>query len=156
MTPHPALLIKKVFLQAWLGWFQGDFRQNIVSLIEAQFPGYPLPGEIRAVLEHWEKIWQLVDATKSESINLVHLFENQPAGESVGLLLFKQMILRCRRQRAAYTEGLREKTFHPGLTQTLDEEINTLDAVVETEWFEKIGLWRLPRAEDFLPIQYIE
>lgn len=148
------LLIERKLLQAWLSWFLVDFRQNVVTLIEEHFPNYPLPGEIQVVLAHWEQICQRVEVEKSESINLAHFFENQPSDAS--LLLFKQVILRYRRQRAASTEALRAKTFHLGLTQMLDEEINTLDAVVETERFEEIGLWRLPRAKDFLPIQYLE
>jgi len=71
-------------------------------------------------------------------------------------LLFKQMILRYRRQRAAQTEIYRAKTFHAGLIQTLDQEINALDAVAQTDWFQKIEPLRLPRVKDFLPVQYIE
>src|SRR5262249_40573778 len=50
----------------------------------------------------------------------------------------------------------REKTFHAGLIQTLDEEINSLDSVVQTDWFEKIEPLCLPRAKDYMALQYIE
>lgn len=150
------LFVTKELPQAWLSWFQVDFRQNIVSLIETQFPNYPLPREIQSVLAGWEQIRQVVERKKPEPIDLAHFVDDQSVGGPEHLPLFKQMILRYRRYRAAYTEGLREKTFHPELTQTLDEEINTLDAMVESGWFQKIAPRRLPRSKDFLPIQYVE
>ncbi len=64
------------------------------------------------------------------------------------------MVLGYRRHRAAQTEEYREKTFHAGIIETLDEEINALDKVVGTDWFQKIEAVRLPRSKDFLPIQY--
>jgi diguanylate cyclase (GGDEF)-like protein len=51
---------------------------------------------------------------------------------------------------------LREKTFHAGIIQTLDEEIDSLDAVVKTDWFQAVEPLRLPRAKDFLPVQFVE
>ncbi|HVC95116.1 MAG TPA: GGDEF domain-containing protein [Pirellulales bacterium] len=152
---EPALLVNKSLLQNCLSWFQVDFRQSIVSLVESQFPNYALPGEIQSVLERWEQIRRSVDAS-SESVDLAALFEKSSAAPSRDLLLFKQIILRYRRQQAARTEGLRERTFHAGIIQTLDQEINSLDAVVGTDWFQRIDELRLPRAKDFLPIQYIE
>jgi diguanylate cyclase (GGDEF)-like protein len=153
---QPALPVKRGLLQNCLGWFQPDFRQSVVSLIESQFPNYPLPSEVQSVLQCWEQIRQLVDKVQSESLDIAHFFGKELANDPKNRPLFKQMVLRYRRQRAAYTEGLREKTFHPELTQTLDEEINTLDTVVEAGWFQQIESLRLPRAKDFLPIQYIE
>jgi diguanylate cyclase (GGDEF)-like protein len=88
--------------------------------------------------------------------DLAVLFENAPGSRPEHLPLFKQILLRYRRQRAAQTEGLREKTFHAGIIHTLDQDVNSLDAVVATEWFQKGAPQRLPRAKDFLPIQYIE
>jgi diguanylate cyclase (GGDEF)-like protein len=153
---RPELLVKKQLLVNCLNWFQVDFRQAIVSLVETEFPNYALPSEIRSVLECWEQIHHLVEAKQSEEIDLAGVFENQLTGTPGTPSLFKQMILRYRRQRAAHTETHREKTFHAGLIETLEEEIRSLDAVVETDWFQKIELSRLPRAKDFLPIQHIE
>jgi diguanylate cyclase (GGDEF)-like protein len=150
------LFVKKGFLRAWLSWFQADFRQTIVSLIETQFPNYSLPREVQSILKCWEQIWQHVESATSESIDIANFFENPSRGGSSGLPLFKQIILRYRRSRAAYTEVLQEKTFHPELTQMLDEEIKLLDAMVEASWFQKIEPLRLPHPKDFLPIQYIE
>jgi diguanylate cyclase (GGDEF)-like protein len=153
---EPPLLVKKGLLRNCLNWFQVDFRQRIVSLVETQFPNYALPGEVQSVLECWEQVRRLVEATPSESIDIAALIENLSAARPGNPHLLKQIILRYRRQQAAQTEGLREKTFHAGIIQTLDEEINSLDAVVETNWFQQIEPWGLPRAKDFLPIQYIE
>ncbi len=154
MTPQ-ALTAKKGLLRNCLNWFQGDFRQNVVTLIEGQFPNYALPREIQSVLEGWNQLDQLVGKA-ADTVELMSLFPNQPAAVSGISSLFKQMILRYRRHRAAHTEAHREKTFHAGMIATLDEEINSLDALVETDWFQKIDPLRLPRAKDFLPIQYIE
>lgn len=152
---QPELLVKRSLLQNCLGWFQPEFQQRIVSLLGMHFSNYPLPREVQSVVESGERIRQFVQK-QSESVDIAHFCTNQEAGWPGDLPLFKQMILRYRRCRAAYTEGLREKTFHPELIQTLDEEINTLDAIVEAGWFQKIEALRLPRAKDFLPIQYIE
>lgn len=155
MTP-PALLVQKGMLRSWLSWFQVDFQQSVASLLGRHFPNYPLPREVQSVLERGEQIRQLIETAESEPIELAHFCVNQLASSAGNLPLFKQMILRYRRWRAADTEQLREKTFHLELTQTLDEEINTLDAIVEAGWFQRIEPLRLPRSKDFLPIQYIE
>lgn len=152
---QPELLVKRRLLQNCLDWFQPDFQQSIISLLGMHFPNYPLPREVQSVVERGDRIRQLVEK-QSESVDIAHFCTNQEAGGPGDLPLFQQMILRYRRRRAAYTEGLREKTFHPELLQTLDEEINTLDAIVEADWFQKIESLRLPRSNDFLPIQYIE
>jgi len=150
---HPALFVKKGLLLNCLSWFQVDFRQSIVALIESQFPNYPLPSEVQSVLERWDSIRRPIDA---DPMDLAALMEDQLASDPGAAPLLKQMILRYRRYRAAETEGLREKTHNANIIQTLDEDINSLDAVVEADWFEKIELLRLPRSNDFLPIQYIE
>src|SRR5205814_155400 len=141
---------------ACLSRFQADWRQRILSLLEKQFPDYALPREVQSVRDSLEQIFQLVEAAQSDLIHVADLFAHQPSAGPGNPRLFKQMILRYRRQRAAHTEDLREKTFHPELTQTLDEEINSLDALVETDWFGKIEPSRLPRAQDFLALEYIE
>jgi diguanylate cyclase (GGDEF)-like protein len=155
---EPALVVKKGLLQNCLNWFQGDFRQSIVSLVETQFPNYALPAEIQSVLLCWQQIRQRIDQVGmgSESVDLAALFEDQLGADAGQIALFKQILLRYRRERAAQTEGYREKTFHAGIIQTLDEEINSLDGVVGTDWFQNIEPLRLPRAKDFLPVQYIE
>src|SRR5262249_61243346 len=106
---QPELLVKRRLLQNCLNWFQPDFQQSIVSLLGMHFPNYPLPREVQSVLERGEQIRQLIETVESESIEIAHFCANQLASSAGNLLLFKQMILRCRRQRAAYTEGLREK-----------------------------------------------
>jgi diguanylate cyclase (GGDEF)-like protein len=107
------------------------------------------------VQECWEQVRRLVDE-KSELVDVAAFFENQLTSPPGHALLLKQMILRFRRHRAAHTERYREKTFHAGLLQTLNEEINSLDAMVQTDWFEKIEPFPLPRAKDFFSLQYIE
>lgn len=153
---QPELLVKRGLLQNCINWFQPDFRQSVVSLIESQFPNYPLPSEVKSVLDCWDNIQRLVEGEKAVSVDLARFFKDRSACPPEFLPLFKQMILRYRRWRAANTEGLREKTFHLELTRTLDEEINTLDAIVQAGWFQRIEPLRLPRSKDFLPIQYIE
>lgn len=83
-------------------------------------------------------------------------------GEALGkadpswLPLFKQVILNYRRHRAADTESKTEKTFHLELTDTLEQEVRLLDALVKEDWFLRIETQRLPRLKDFLPIQLVE
>jgi hypothetical protein len=73
---RPTLLVKGELLQHCLDWFQPAFRQGIVSLIETQFPNYPLPSEVQAVLQSWVQIRKQVEAT-SESVDIAVFFANQ-------------------------------------------------------------------------------
>ncbi len=82
--------------------------------------------------------------------------ERLTKGDPSRLPLFKQIILLYRRSRAAYTESKTEKTFHLELTDTLEQEVKALDALVNAEWFERVETRRLPRLKDFLPVQLIE
>lgn len=75
---QPVLLVKKGLLLNCLNWFQEDFKQSIVSLLEIEFPKYPPPREVQSVLECWEQVRGLVDE-KPESVDVVGLFENQLA-----------------------------------------------------------------------------
>ena len=109
--PQPALPIKKSTLLFWLQWFQAVFRQDVASLIERHFSSYAYPSEVQSVLECWERIRQILEETKSESLDLADFCENQLAGDPGNLPLFKQIILRYRRYHAAHTEELREKPF---------------------------------------------
>lgn len=153
---QPALTGKISVVQNCLSWFKIQFKQNTLSLIEAQFPNYAIPGEIRSVQESWEYVHQLVDAAPAAELDLAGFLEQKIAGERNHREHFKQMILRYRRHRAAETEVHREKTFHTGLLQTVEEDLNTLDALVATDWFQKIEPLRLPRAKDFLLLQFLE
>ncbi|HZV04011.1 MAG TPA: GGDEF domain-containing protein [Gemmataceae bacterium] len=152
---QPELLVNRRLLQNCLNWFQPDFQQSIVSLLGMHFPNYPLPRVVQSVLASGERIRQFIEK-QSESVDMARFCTDQEAGNPEDLPLFKQIILRYRRWCAAHTEGLRSKTFDPELTETLDEEINILDAIVEADWFQKIEPLRLPRSKDFLPIQYLE
>jgi hypothetical protein len=51
---QPPLLGKKALVQNCLNWFQPEFRKDVVSLIESQFPNYTLPHEVQSVLECWD------------------------------------------------------------------------------------------------------
>jgi hypothetical protein len=132
---QPAPMIKEGLLKACLSWFQVDFRQNIVSLIEGQFPGLSLPAEVQSILERWDQIQASIP---SGTVNVAALFEKVHARDEESSALLKQIFLRYRRFCAARSEGLREKTFHAGITQTVNEDIDCLDAVVETDWFQAI------------------
>jgi hypothetical protein len=85
---EPALHVKKGLLRNCLDWFQVDFRQSIVSLVETHFPNYALPGEVRSVLEHWGQMRQVVEGAPSDSIDLATIFADTPAGGSEKLPLF--------------------------------------------------------------------
>ncbi|HXG10458.1 MAG TPA: GGDEF domain-containing protein [Gemmataceae bacterium] len=153
---QPTLSVKKSLLQNCLSWFQTEFRQAVLFPIESQFPSYPLPSQVQSVLDRSAQIRQFVEAAKSDSLNLADFVQRQLGGDPSCPPLFKQIVLRYRRHRAAYTEGKLDKTFHPELIQTLEEEIKTLDAMCRQEAFQNIVPMNLPRAKDFLPVQYLE
>lgn len=155
MAP-PALFVKRSLLKNCLEWFHVEFNLRVVTAIGIQFPNYALSSEIQSVLDRTDQIRNLLGALNSESVDLTDFARRQLGSEPGRLPLFKQVVLRYRRLRAAYTEGLLEKTFHPELIQTLEEEINALDAVDQQDWFQAIEPVRLPRAKDFLPVQYLE
>jgi hypothetical protein len=129
VTP-PALPVNKTLLQNCLNWFQVDFRECIVSLVETQFPNHPLPVEIRSALELLEKTRQLIDAAPQDQIDIDQFVAGELAAAPEGPPCFKQILLRYRRHVAARTEALQEKTFHLGLLKTLAEDITALDAMV--------------------------
>jgi diguanylate cyclase (GGDEF)-like protein len=155
MNQSESSLEKGLLLNA-LQWFQPDFHQKLVSPIESQFPGFPFAGEIQAVLDQTSQIRQIIDAWEGSPLPLSEVGERLSTQTSDKLGLFKQLVLRYRRERAAYTERLLEKTFHVELTSNVEQEIQTLDALVNEPWFKAIGPSRLPRLKDYLPVQFIE
>jgi diguanylate cyclase (GGDEF)-like protein len=155
MNQAEPLLVKGLLGNA-IRWFQPDFRQKVVNPIESQFPNFPFATEIQGVLRHTDEILLTVDSWEGSPIPLNEVGNRLSKGGSDRCALFKQIILRYRRDRAAYTERLTEKTFHLELANTLEEEIKTLDALVNAAWFQAIGHLRLPRLKDYLPVQYIE
>ncbi|MCI0378299.1 MAG: GGDEF domain-containing protein [Gemmataceae bacterium] len=115
-----------------------------------------MPKQVLRVVKHVENLLGEIGAWQ-ESPSWAQLGEMLSAGDPDRLPLFKQMILCYRRHRAASTEMLVDKTFHRELTESLEQEVNALDALVATEWFHQLGtLPPLPKLKDFLPVQYIE
>lgn len=151
--------IKQALLEHCLNWFLAQFRENVVQPIELQFPNFSLPSEIQAVLQRTEvsvKSIRESPATGDGTIDLLELIEARWTGDANQLQLFKQIILRFRRWRASYTEGLTEKTSHLELAETLEEDVKVLDVLTTQDWFLQIEPIRLPRPKDFLPVQFIE
>ena len=57
-----AELLDKTLLENALNWFLPYFRQKLVSPIENLFPNYPLPSNIRDVLDGTTAVLQIVGA----------------------------------------------------------------------------------------------
>ena len=149
-------MLDKTILESALRWFQPEFRGKLLNPIESQFPNYRLPRDIQTVLATTEAILNDIQAWPGAAMSTAQVGERLTKGDTTRMLLFKQIILLYRRHRAAYTESKTEKTFHPELTDTLEQEVKALDALVNAEWFGEIDLLRLPRLKDFLPVQLIE
>jgi diguanylate cyclase (GGDEF)-like protein len=147
------LSLLKGLLENAVRWFQPDFRQKVINPIESQFPNFPFSTEIQAVLHHTDESLRGLSAWEDSPIPLTEVGKRLSPDQAA---IFKQIVLRYRRHRAAYTESLTEKTFHLELARKLEEEIKTLDALVNAPWFKAIEPLRLPRVKDYLPIQYIE
>ncbi|HYT87158.1 MAG TPA: hypothetical protein VEL76_00430, partial [Gemmataceae bacterium] len=152
----PEQVLDKTLLENALRWFQPEFRGKLLNPIESQFPNYRLPRDIQAVLATTEAILTDIQAWDGSSMPTAQVGERLTKGDPSRLPLFKQIILLYRRSRAAYTESKTEKTFHLELTDTLEQEVKALDALVNAEWFERVETRRLPRLKDFLPVQLIE
>jgi diguanylate cyclase (GGDEF)-like protein len=155
MSQSESSLEKGLLVNAFQ-WFQPDFRQKLVNPIESQFPGFPFANEIQAVLRQTSEILQTINAWEGSPIPLTEVGERLSKQTPDRPGLFKQIVLRYRRDRAAYTERLIEKTFHLELASTVEQEIKTLDALVNQPWFQAIETFRLPRVKDYLPVQFIE
>ena len=153
---QPAALLKRAFLVNALNWFQPQFRQDLLNPIEGHFPNFTLPQEIQAILRGTDHILQIINGWREERISAAQVVEKLSNDDPDRSPLFKQIVFRYRRCRAAYTESLSEKTFHVELTNTVEEEVKALDNLVSEEWFQKIEGLRLPRLKDFLPVQFIE
>ncbi|MDZ4796957.1 MAG: GGDEF domain-containing protein [Bryobacteraceae bacterium] len=149
-------MMDKTLLEKAVQWFQAQFGQVLVVPIGEQFPGYPLPGEIKAVLSGAEEVLQNIQGWPGSPIPVEQMVDNLLANIPNRLPLFKQMVFGYRRYRAAETERLTEKTFHLELAGTLEQDVKLLDAIVSEARFQKIEALRLPRLKDFLPVQYIE
>src|SRR5437879_2861913 len=110
--------LEKTLLENALRWFEPDFRQKLVSPIENQFPNYSLPRTIQAVLRGTERLLQNIQGWPGEPISARSVADKLSAAEPDLDRLFKQIIFTYRRWRAAYSEGLTEKTFHLELAGT--------------------------------------
>jgi diguanylate cyclase (GGDEF)-like protein len=153
---EPEPLLKKPHVQSALDWFQPYFRQSLVTPIESQFPNWPLTSEIQEVLRRTHAISRAIEGWSGDELPLSSFFASLSSTEPGLLPLFKRIMLLYRRERAAATERLTQKTFHTGLAESLEEEVKVLDALTEVEGFSQIEQLRLPRLKDFLPVQYIE
>jgi len=149
------LTFQKAMLENAVSWFRTDFRQKLVSPIEGQFPNYPLPAQIQAIMHGLDEIPQWIQGQEGD-IPVQWVAEELSKGGPDRAQLFKQVVLIYRRWRAAETERYSERTFHLELTGTVQQEIKALDALVNEEWFQRIEALALPRLKDFLPVQFIE
>lgn len=145
-------LIDKALLESARTWFQGHFRRRIVGPIESLFPNYALPNEIREVLDTATVVFDEVGAWSGQPIDGDKVRERLSKHDPRKMAVFKQVMLLYRRHCAVTTEGMTEKTFHLGLTETLEKELKDLDTLVGADWFQAIKNHRLPRLKDFLPV----
>lgn len=152
----PQQVLDKTLLENAFRWFQSEFRQQLVNLIESHFSNCQLPRDIQAILQSTAAIFEDIQAWSGTPMPTAQVKDNLAKSDPRRLPLFKQIVLLYRRHRAAETERLTEKTFHLELTGTLEQEVKALDALVSDEWFAELATLRLPRLKDFLPVQFIE
>jgi diguanylate cyclase (GGDEF)-like protein len=152
----PGVLLKKSLLENCVNWFIPDLRQRLVSPLEMHFPNYPLPRDVEAVQRRSLQIQETLQKTQGNDIDVAELVQKEWSGDPNIGVLFKQILLRFRRHRATYIEGLLAKTFHPEITRALNQEIDELDATVNGDWFQSIEYRGIPRLKDILPLQLIE
>jgi diguanylate cyclase (GGDEF)-like protein len=155
MTPSQTVLSKSL-LGNVLGWFHPELHRLLVTPVGSQFPNFPLPRDIQAALQCTAEMLQDLQGWDHAPLKPVDAAEKLSKGDPRRLQLFKEMVNRYRRWRATYIESLTEKTFHPEMTETLEQEVKTLDALVNEEWFQQIESQPLPRLKEFLPVQFIE
>ncbi len=147
--------LKKLIVENATNWFRGQFQQTLVSPLESNFPSWQLTTEIQAILRQTDFIMNTVEMRETSEVSLDQLLDGLGA-DAKNTPLFKQIMLSYRRDRAAATERMTEKTFHLELANILEEEVKALDAVVNHPSFQAIENLRLPRLKDFLPVQFIE
>src|SRR5262249_52434675 len=120
--------ITKTQLDFVLHWFRTTFRSNPILPIESQFPNFQLPSAVQAVLKLTDEIGRIFkEMDDSAPIPTSILKDKLATAGSDCLRLFRQMVLLFRRYRAAETERLREKTFHPELVTTVEADLLALD-----------------------------
>jgi diguanylate cyclase (GGDEF)-like protein len=154
MTPQSSSL-KKVLLNSVVLWFQSAFRTNLTNPIETQFPNFPLPSDVQAVLNHGDKIGRIFKECEDD-VPISELSDKLSDTNANYLPLFKQLVVLYRRHRAAETELFKEKTFHPEMVSTLEEDVLALDRLTNEAWFREIPIQSLPKLKDFFPVQFIE
>ncbi len=133
-------------------WFANYFNGNVVGPITTHFPAWALPKEIEDVRSGIEQIHRVFSGNIG-NLPLSDWLQRLPP-QHAGL--FKRMVLLYRRHRAAETERLVEKTFHPELTEKIEAERKALDALTGAAMFLEIPEPRLPRLKDFFPVQIVE
>jgi len=141
--------IPKVLLEDALNWFDASIRSAVINPIESHFPRIPLPTQV-----------QVVRSSRDELLQDVQGWPGDLTLEEVGVRLrqhavprqqlFKEIVLRSRRVKAAVAEQLTEKTFDLQLVASLQFDTNALDALVNQDWFQQIAPLRLPRLSDYL------
>src|SRR2546423_6456671 len=102
---QPVPLLDKTLLENALRWFQPEFRQKLVGPLEGQFPNFPLPQEIQSLLQDTEEMLRDIGAWPGDRLPVAQVVERLSATEAKRYPLFKQILLRYRRWRAAHTEG---------------------------------------------------
>jgi diguanylate cyclase (GGDEF)-like protein len=148
--------LDKSLLENAIHWFQPEFRQALVNVIEREFPNYPVPAKIQDILVGWGELLEEVQRWPGTPMSFAELGNKIAETKPIRHSLLKQIINAYRRSRACEAERLTEKTFHLELVDTLEQEVKTLDKLVSQEWFHAIESVPLPRINDFVPVQFIE
>lgn len=152
-----AIPVNKTLFENALSWFRANIlHAKLLSPIQSQFPNYALPSEIQNIVQGSQQLADEISRWPGEAMSFAQTRTKLEAVQANHQPLLKQIILRYRRERAAYTETKTEMTFHLELLKTLEEEVKVLDALANEQWFQEIELVPLPRLNDFLPVQYIE
>ncbi len=148
--------MKKNCLKNCMQWFHTSFNQQIAHPIQSQFANFPFPGEIQAILDRTSLISQMIDNTQEENVNVAKLLTQFDSRDPNLSLVFKQVLLKYRRNRAGHTEELLGRTFHLAFSGTIKAELEALDDLVIQPCFQAIQSVSLPRLKKYLSLQAIE
>ncbi len=130
--------------------FTGLVKKDLVLKLQDQI-GYKMPSEVDAVLS---PLAALIAWLKKRNSGGKIREEHEVPEEFTPLI--RRLILHQRRSTASKLEEPLSKTFHPELIANLERELEPVQVLMQTPWFQAGPALRVPHLTEFLAVKFVE
>jgi diguanylate cyclase (GGDEF)-like protein len=145
----PQLSDKERNLLIWCAeWYRDEFRKDLVTLVQAEFPRLE---HLRELADLEERVQKLIDSLAGPGIEGLSVEVDDRWNP-----LIARIVLAYRLDKATEIEQLREKTSHLEILARLDDVIRPLDDLAGRRWFRETTPLRVPRLTDYLDLERVE